>query len=181
MLALVALAAEAAMEPLRADTPSAGTDITVTGIAVPVCLLGTPTPGGGSNATYAMNTITMTQFIDPSSAKVMEAAMPLEISNAMCNYNAWLSLGSKNGGMTSDNASQVTSGDFLTVVPYTVVAHWGGLDVTLDTTLGKVAKAQAAGANAGSMTLNFSTQNSTTPVVQGTYKDIVTVKVGASL
>ena len=108
--------------------------------------------------------------------------MPLQISNAMCNYNAWLSVSSQNGGLTSSNASSVVGGSFLTTVPYTVQASWGTLSITLDTSTGnKVAKVQAAGANVGALSLNFATQPSTLPVVQGTYTDVVTVKVGASM
>ena len=182
-LALAALAAQAAMEPSRADTPSASTSFTVTGVAVPVCLLGAATATGGqTNATYAANTITLTQFIDPSTALVTASTMPLQISNAMCNYNAWLSISSANGGLTSSTASTVVGGSFLTIVPYTVQASWGTLSITLDTSTGnKVAKVQAAGANVGALSLNFATQPSTLPVVQGSYSDVVTVKVGASM
>ena len=182
-LALAALAAQAAMEPSRADTPSASVNFALTGTAVPVCLLGAATAtGGATNATYAANTITLTQFIDPSTALVTASTMPLQISNAMCNYNAWLSVSSQNGGMTSSNASTVVGGSFLTTVPYTVQASWGTLTVTLDTSTGnKVAKTQAAGANAGALSLNFATVASTLPVVQGTYSDVVTVKIGASM
>ena len=182
-LVLATLAAQAAMEPSRADTPSASTSFTVTGVAVPVCLLGAATTTGGqTNATYAANTITLTQFIDPSTALVTASTMPLQISNAMCNYNAWLSVSSQNGGLTSSNASSVVGGSFLTVVPYTVQASWGTLSITLDTSTGnKVAKVQAAGANVGTLSLTFATQASTLPVVQGTYTDVVTVKIGASM
>ena len=97
--------------------------------------------------------------------------MPLQISNAMCNYNAWLSVSSQNGGLTSSNASTVVGGSFLTIVPYTVQATWGTLSVTLDTSTGnKVAKVQSSGANAGALSLNFATVASTLPVVQGLHR-----------
>ena len=125
-LALVALAAQAAMEPSRADTPSASVSFSVTGNAVPVCLLGAMAPGGGAaNATYSTNQISLTQFIDPSTALVNASTMTLQTSNAMCNYNAYVTLTSQNGGLTSTNASGVVSGTFLTSVPYTVTAQWG--------------------------------------------------------
>ena len=69
----------------------------------------------------------------------------------------------------------------MTTVPYTVTVQWGGLNVTLDTSKAQKAQAQASGANAGAMTLNFATQATTLPVPQGTYSDIVTVKVGAPI
>lgn len=183
MAILAALGTQAAIEPSQADTPSASINFTVTGVAVPVCLLGPATAtGGATNATYAANTITLTQFIDPSTALVTASTMPIQISNAMCNYNAWLSVSSQNGGLTSTNASSVVGGTFLTTVPYTVQASWGNLSVNLDTSTGnKVAKVQAAGANVGALSLTFATQQSTIPVVQGTYQDIVIVKIGASM
>jgi hypothetical protein len=100
----------------------------------------------------------------------------------MCNNNAWLRLQSRNGGLTSNTASGVApqSGGFLTVIPYTVAAAWGGLNLTLDTSTGaKVAKVPTGGANAGSLRLNLVTQKSASRVLQGTYSDVLTVKVGA--
>jgi hypothetical protein len=184
-LALAALAAQAAITPSRAeDNSSAGVNIGMTGVAVPVCLLGAPTPAGGSNATYAANAITLTEFIDPSTALVKQSSMTLQISNAMCNYNAYLSVTSQNGGLTSADASGVVgdAGSFMTVVPYTLQASWGNVNVTLNTKDGnKKAQVQAGGANSAAMSLNFATQNSTLPVVQGHYTDTVTVKVGAAM
>jgi hypothetical protein len=170
---------------LADDTSSASTSFTITGVAVPVCVLSSPAASGSSvNATFALNTVSLTQLIDPNTALVNDSALTLEVSHAMCNYAAWLSLGSRNGGLTSSNASGVASGSggFLTVVPYTAAATWGGMSVSLDTTSGlKVAKAQATGANSGSLVINVATQKSQLPVVQGTYSDVLTVKLGAPL
>jgi hypothetical protein len=150
-----------------------------------VCVLGSASASGAaSNATYAANTITLTQFLDPTTALVNQSTLTLQTANAMCNYNAWLSLSSQNGGLTSSNAGGIAAGSsgFLTVVPYSVQANWGTVNVSLDTSTGaKLAKVQAGGANSGSLSLTFMTQKSALPVVEGTYTDIVTVKVGASL
>ena len=182
-LALAALAAQAATEPSRADTPSASMSFSVTGNAVPVCLLGAMSPGGGAaNATYSTNQISLTQFIDPSSALVNASTMTLQTSNAMCNYNAYVTLTSQNGGLTSSNASGVVSGTFLTSVPYTVTAQWGSLNVTLDTTnSNKKVQVPVGGANVGPLSLTFATQKSSTPVVQGNYQDTVTLTIGAAI
>jgi hypothetical protein len=152
---------------------------------VPVCVLGSASASGAaSNATYAANLITLTQFLDPTTALVNQSTLRLQIANAMCNYNAWLSLSSQNGGLTSSNAGGVAAGSegFLTVVPYNVQANWGSINLSLDTGTGaKLAKVQAGGANSGNLSLTFTTEKSALPVVQGTYSDVVTVKVGASL
>jgi hypothetical protein len=167
------------------DASSASTTFTVSGVAAQVCLLGTPAPAGAaSNATFSANTITLTQFIDPSTALVNDASMTLQIANAMCNYNAWLSVSSQKGGLKSGNATQVVAGSqgFLTVVPYTVQATWGAISVLLDTSTGAtVARTQAGGANSAGLSLAFATRKSALPVVQGTYTDVVTVQIGASL
>ena len=152
-------------------------------MVMPVCTLSSPAVSGASvNASYAANTITLTQVVDPTMALVNEASVTLQSANAMCNNNAWLRLQSRNGGLTSNTASGVTSGSgaFLTVIPYTVAATWGGFYLTLDTSTGaRVAKAPTGGANAGSLSLNLVTQKSALPLLQGTYSDVLTVKVGA--
>jgi hypothetical protein len=150
---------------------------------MPVCTLSSPAVSGASvNATYAANTITLTKLIDPTTALVNEASLTLQSANAMCNDSAWLRLQSRNGGLTSNIASGVSSGsgEFLTVIPYTVAATWAGLNLTLDTRTGaKVAQQPTRGANAGSLSLNLITRKSALPVLQGTYSDVLTVKVGA--
>ena len=157
--------------------------LSVTTMVMPVCTLSTPTVSGPSvNASYAANTITLTQVVDPTTALVNEASVTLQVANAMCNNNAWLRLQSRNGALTSNAAAGGASGsgEFLTVIPYTVAANWGRLNLTLDTSTGaKVAKEPTGGANAGSLSLNLVTQKSALPVLQGTYSDVLTVKVGA--
>jgi hypothetical protein len=183
-VAFLALASASSQAAAQADTTSASQTFTINGTAAAVCLLGTPNSSGSNNATYAANTITLTQFIDPSTALVNAASMTLNISNAMCNYSAWLSIGSQNGGLKPSSAATVVSGSggFLTLVPYTVTANWGAVQVMLDTSSGNnTARVQAGGANSGSLSLVFATQKSSLPVVQGNYSDTVTVKIGASL
>ena len=158
--------------------------LSVTATGMPVCTLSSPAVSGPSvNASYAANTITLTRLIDPTTALVNQASLSLQIANAMCNNNAWLRLQSRNGGLTSSDTSGVASrsGGFLTVIPYTVAATWGGLNLTLDTSTGaNVAKVPTGGANSGSLSLNLATRKSALPVLQGTYSDVLTVKLGAS-
>ena len=157
--------------------------LSVTTTVMPVCTLSAPAVAGASaNASYAANMITLTQAIDPTTARVNQASLTLQIANAMCNNNAWLRLLSRNGGLISSTASDGASGSgpFVTVIPYTVAATWGGLHLTLDTSTGaKVAKVPTGGPNAGSLNLNLITEKSALPLLQGTYSDVLTVKVGA--
>jgi len=164
-----------------ADGPS---QLQVTTAAIPICALSpAATSGASTNASYASNTITLTQLIDPTTALVNQASLTLQIANAICNNNAWFSLRSQNGGLTSSTASSIApgSGGFLTVIPYTASATWGSLNVTLDTSTGAhFAGVPTGGAYSGSLSLNVATQKSTLPVVQGTYSDVLTVRVRAS-
>ena len=157
--------------------------LAVTTTIMPVCTLSSPAASGASvNASFAANTIPLTQLVDPTTALVNEASLTLQSANAMCNKNAWLKLQSRNGGLTTSAASGVASGSgaFLTVIPYTVAATWGGLSLTLDTSTGaKVAKEPTGGPNAGPLSLNLVTQKSASPVLQGTYSDVLMVKVDA--
>jgi hypothetical protein len=155
----------------------------LTANAAPVCTLSSPAVSGSSiNASYALSSVTLTQLIDPTTALANDSSITLQIAHALCNHSAWLSLGSRNGGLTSSTGASVMSGQFLTVVPYVAAASWGGLTLTLDTGSGvKIAKGQVAGANSGSLSLNIAVLKSAAPVVQGTYSDVLTVKIGAPL
>lgn len=167
---------------------SASTQLTITGTAIPVCnLLAPVTAGSATNATFASNTITLTQFIDPQTALVNQSNLTVQFPNTLCNYNATVTLSSKNGGMTASNASVIAggSGAFLQKVPYTVAANWGNFSLALDTSALSGASTsvskQTGGANAGNLSLTFATQASAVPVAQGTYQDVLTIKVGAPM
>jgi hypothetical protein len=157
--------------------------LNLTANAAPVCTLSSPVASGSSvNAGYAMNSVTLTQLIDPTTALANDSSITLQIAHALCNHSAWLSLGSRNGGLTSSSGVNVAAGQFLTVVPYVAEASWGGLTIALDTGSGvKIAKGELAGANSGSLSLNIAVHKGATPVVQGTYSDVLTVKIGAPL
>ena len=166
----------------------ASAQFTVTGTAIPVCNLPAPvTAGTAMNATFASNTITLPQFIDPQTALVNQSNLTVQFPNTLCNYNATVTLSSKNGGMIASNASAIAggSGTFLQKVPYTVAASWGNFSLSLDTTAlsgaSNAVSKQTGGANAGNLALTFATQASAIPVAQGTYQDVLTIKVGAPM
>lgn len=145
------------------------------------------TSGTASNASFASNTINITQLVDPNTALVTPASLSLQFPNTLCNYNATVSLQSKSGGLVSNNASTVAngSGGFLQNVPYTVNASWGSFSLALDTSASKgstvTASNQTSGATAGNLTLIIATSASTLPVPQGTYQDTLTLKIGAPM
>ena len=72
---------------------SASTQFTIAGTAPKVCALPVPVATGtANNATFASNTINITQFIDPNTALVTPASLSLQFPNTMCNYSAKVSL-----------------------------------------------------------------------------------------
>jgi hypothetical protein len=183
-LALATLAV-ALCDGAKAQT-SGSASITLNGTAVPVCNLPNPataTTGTPVNATYSQNVVTVTQFIDPGTALVLPATLALQFDKAMCNSNATMSLTSKNSGMTQQSGSVIAAGSnsFLQTVPYTATATWAGVTITLNTAIGPTASSSVGGAISGPLTLTFLTQASTTPVVQGAYQDVVTLKLAATL
>jgi hypothetical protein len=186
--AATALLAAAFIAPAAQAQDSASTQFTVTGTATKVCVLPPPAATGtATNATYASNTINFTQFIDPNTALVTPSSLSLQFPNTLCNYPAKVSLQSKNGGLTSSNASTVAngSGSFLQNVPYTVNATWGTFNLVLDTTSSKGATVTASndtpGATSGNLTLTIATAASSLPVPQGTYQDTLLLKIGAPM
>ncbi len=174
----------AAQAQVQGNARSASSSFNLAGHAVPVCILGALSPtGSANNATWTGTAVHLTQLLDPSTALVKQSGFTLQIANAMCNHNAWLSISSSSGGLVPAAARSVVSdpGSFLTQVPYTVQANWGSASVKLDTSVGKLAKVRTGGANIGNLTLSFTTQQSSLPVVAGSYSDVVNVKIGASL
>ena len=167
---------------------SATTQFTITGTAPNICSLPAPqTTGTANNATFASNTVNITQLVNPTTALVVPSSLALQFPNTLCNYNATVSLQSKSGGLISSGGSTIASGSgtFLQNVPYTVTASWGSFNLTLDTSKlsgsSMTASSQTGGAIAGNLTLTFATQASALPVLQGAYQDTVTFKIGASL
>jgi hypothetical protein len=186
ILALPVFTVAAFLSAAAQADDSASTQFTITGTAPKVCALPVPvTTGTANNATFASNTINITQFIDPNTALVTPASLSLQFPNTLCNYSAKVSLQSKSGGLVASNGSAVasSSGAFLQNVPYTVNASWGSFSLLLDTSTSKggTVVGETAGATAGNLTLTIATAASTLPVPQGNYQDILTLKIGAPM
>ena len=148
---------------------------------------GPVTAGSATNASFASNTITLTQFIDPQTALVNQSNLTVQFPNTLCNYNATVTLASKNGGMVASNVAAIAggSGTFLQKVPYSVATSWGSFSLALDTSVlsgsSTAVSKQTGGANMGNLSLTFATQTSALPVAQGTYQDVLTIKIGAPM
>ena len=166
---------------------SASTQFTVTGTAPKVCAVPDPvTTGTADNATFASNTINITQFIDPNTALVTPASLSLQFPNTLCNYSANVSLQSKSGGLApGKSAVAAASGALRRNVPYTANASWGSFNLVLDTSASKggavVASGNTGGATAGNLTLTIATAASTLTVPQANYQDTLTLKIGVPM
>ena len=187
LISLLALATVAPLSTGVLADGSASTEFTVSAVAPAVCSLPSPRiTGTAVNATLAGNAITITQFIDPNTATVIPSTLSLEYPNALCNWNAWLSIQSKSGGLVSKDALPAASGSgtLLQIVPYTLQANWGPIHLLLDTNSspGVPVKGQSNGPIYASLTLNFATAaNSSLPVAYGTYLDTVLIKIGVPM
>jgi hypothetical protein len=144
--------------------------------------------GTALNATYSSNTVSFTQFIDPQTALVNPSTISLNFPGAFCNYNATVSLSTRNGGLTTTNASTVVSdaGTFLSKVPYVANLNWGrvtglSLDTSTAGAAGATVSKPAGGANSSDLTVSIATARSTLPVLAGTYSDVITIKVSPGL
>ncbi len=146
-----------------------------------MCSLSTPSPGDATNASYSSNIVTISQFIDPTTAYVLPASLSLQFASALCNSNATLSLSSKNSGMKQYWGSTVAegSGTFLNSVPYTATAKWASVELTLKSADNSASK-PVGGAISGPLTLTLNTEASSVPVLQGAYHDIITLKLAAT-
>ena len=164
---------------------SASVEITLTGEAKPVCLLPSGSQTGGSGASFANNRVTFDTLVDDSTALVKATSAQVTFPQVMCNYNGYVSVGTQNGGLTTDGQVQDVSGNFLNKVPYKITGTWGNVAMpplntaTMPAGAGSVSK-QAGGANRGDLILTVVTEDGTTPVLQGRYSDIIVVKVGAT-
>ena len=167
---------------------SSSAQFTVTGAAPKVCALPSPVATSfTNNATFASNTLSITQFINPHTALVNSSSLSLQFPNSLCNYSAKFSLQSQNGGLIPASTSAIGGGSraFLQNVPYTVFANWGALNLLLDTSMSNgnamTVSYNTNGAITGNLTLTFATAVSTLPVPQGTYQDTLVLKIGAPM
>jgi hypothetical protein len=163
---------------------SGSAEIEITGRAQPVCTLSPSTQTAGANASYANNRLTISNLIDPATAKINSAVAEITFSEVMCNYKAIVSLGTLNAGLVPAVPVTDPDGAFLTKVPYTVTGSWGSFALptlnTATTAPASVVIKEADGARRNSLVLNFTTLKSDAPLVAGDFSDVLELKVGAA-
>lgn len=182
----LALTALGILLPISAIAGGAGSNsITLTGEAKALCQLPLPSAKSANNSTFDGNKISIAQLLDEDTAMVKDSETNISYGVTMCNYAAFLSVSSQNGGMTRTSGTDTAvagSGAFLDIIDYTVSVDWGSVKIAnFDTALHRTdrkAVTQASGANQAELLVKVSTQKGNTPVLRGTYTDVITVNVG---
>jgi hypothetical protein len=184
----IAIILSGALSPFAAFADgTASTNITLSGEAKPVCHLPGPTSSTGTNTSIDGNKISISQLLDEDTAMVKTSEANITYGQAMCNYAAYLSVASANGGMIRTSGTDVAvsgSGTFLDIIDYTIAIDWGTIKIeSFDTAqhrTDKKAVKQSGGANLADLLVKISTRQGNTPVLRGTYTDTITINIGAS-
>ena len=165
--------------------PSASAPLGIRGTSQPVCQLPDPTVTSRNNTTISNKSITVDNLINLQDATVLAWDATMTFPRVMCNWSAFVSLQSQNGGMKPVGAvASVLNGEFGTQVDYTATAKWGTVpQLTLSTaSAGQAAVSQlASGANQADLVVTISTPPSSVPLLAGEFQDNLIVKVGLSL
>lgn len=158
------------------------------GEAVPICQMPAPTTSSTNNASFDGSKLSIAELLDENTAMVKASEVIISYPGTMCNWAATLSVASANGAMirTSGTDTAVAgSGQFLDRIHYTVNVQWGQISIdNFNTALltgdRKISKA-TGGANRADLIVTVRTAEGNTPVLNGTYTDTLTVKVGPAI
>jgi len=164
---------------------SASAPLAIRGTALPVCQMPDPIVTSRNNTTISNKSVSVDNLISQQDATVLAWDATMTFPRTMCNWSAYVSLQSQNGGMKPVGAvASVLNGEFVKQVNYTATARWGTVpQLTLNTAIsGTTAVSQlASGANQADLVVTLSTPASATPLVAGEFQDNLIVKVGLSL
>jgi hypothetical protein len=164
---------------------SASAPLAIRGTSQPVCQMPDPNVTSNNNTTISNKSITVDNLINLQDATVLAWDATMTFPRVMCNWSAFLSLQSENGGMKPvGTAASVLNGDFGKQVNYTATAKWGTVpQLTLSTaSAGQTAVSKlASGPNQADLVVTISTPASSVPLVAGEFQDNLIVKVGLSL
>lgn len=133
---------------------------------------------GGFNGT-----IDLSSAFNSNRATLNTTAIELSYANAVCNWNANLSVRSQNGGLIAQGVSSVSG--FKDRVDYQIQAEFCN-DSVMVTTAGlanATATTQCTSSTVTNRGLNvtLSTTSSSTPFLKATYEDVITLQLGTTL
>ena len=140
------------------------------------------------------NTLTVTSLFDTTDSHIIAGATTLRYVG-MCNYAHNVSIKSTNGVMVNGAfvAPVAGSGAFVERVGYAANFTWAGSSAATgiadktSTSANAAFGAQTssdtsiAGANAGNLDVTLTFAANASPVVSGTYTDVLTAQIGADL
>jgi hypothetical protein len=149
--------------------------------------LGAPVIQTANNVRYsggAGGNIDLTGAFDQQTSSLKDSTLILNYANMACNYAANISLKSENGGLIQETASVLQNDDFLTRVDYQATASFCGKSVTIQTQGSSVSDTIQCGAglNISDLMLTLKTFSSHgKPFLAGTYRDVLTIKIGSPI
>lgn len=188
LTALIAATAACLVTGPATAQDSASSAVTIGGEAENVCSIPTaPFQQSAVRASLSGTTITLDPFTNTTNALLLGGSIEIRFSNVMCNFAAKLGIITQNGAMTGTGlpSIQAGSGAFISAVDYNAQAVWGGVSTGLLFTAsnppGGKKEIQVPGANLGVLRLVLLFQSYTTPILAGTYTDVLTVKVGPTI
>jgi hypothetical protein len=186
-LSIVGAALASLMMAGSALAQDATSNITMSGSAANTCNVptvavvssnGSFVPDTGLNGTF-----TFSDFANSTNATHASKTLTITYTGAMCNYAAKLGLQSTNGAMTSGLAA--VSG-FAEKVTYTAAAAWDGAtnSLTADGSAAGIKGASntsVAGPKNADLVVTVTTVASASPLLAGSYSDVLVVQVGTEL
>lgn len=180
--ALVALAV--ASGPAFADS-SDSTKITITGVAEEVCSIpSAPTITGATGSPGAeTSTVTIADLANPTNAQLYDNTIMLKYENVICNYAANVGIGTTNGGLSYTGTVTDLTGDFATNINYRGSANFADAGPSF-VTAGSATSANVSTTGAAVDTLLIQIDQMDAdgkPLLNGTYTDTITVRVGATV
>ena len=152
-----------------------------------ICLLAAPVSnGGGVNAQFQSGTednsqVLITSLANEESGVLNPASITLDF-NGTCNFAHSVILTSSSGGLRNEIAD-INSGGFTSVGIYAATMNWNGLSesLTLNGQEGAFATLSQISANSGVLTLSVDIPGGGSPLVAGTYSDVLTIEFGGTL
>lgn len=154
---------------------SATTSITLQGTATDVCTW-------TSNGAHGIGTsFTVNNFINTNAVNTSGGINNETIGNVSCNYQAYVGIRTQNSGLV--RSGQAVTG-FDNKVDYSASLRWADTTASINTTSAtnntSVVQISAPAAR-GEVILNVSPIANSNPLISGSYRDVLTLQIGASL
>ena len=171
----------------QAHAADTGTSqFTIQGTAQQVCELSTPAAQTQDNVSVEGTSITVTNLINQNDATILPFTAVIKFAQVMCNYSAYVTIKSMDGGLQPDIEHDAVEGSdaFLTHVDYTVDATWGSVALPQLNTANaeqNTVEGLASGPNQADLIVTISTPGSTQPLPEATYLDTLKIQIGLQM